>query len=69
MKCCDIEYRLPVESSQTFIYGGILLAGFFVYFLVRITTAARPEIVSKISAAFTRDSQAASPEMRRRSGR
>ncbi|CBI22868.3 hypothetical protein VitviT2T_006134 [Vitis vinifera] len=34
MKCCDIEYRFPVESSQTFIYGGILLAGFFVYFLV-----------------------------------
>ncbi|KAJ9699821.1 hypothetical protein PVL29_005605 [Vitis rotundifolia] len=34
MKCCDIEYRFPVQSSQTFIYGGILLAGFFVYFLV-----------------------------------
>lgn len=34
MKCCDIEYRFPVQSSQTFIYGGILIAGFFVYFVV-----------------------------------
>ncbi|KAG5555314.1 hypothetical protein RHGRI_012748 [Rhododendron griersonianum] len=34
MKCCNIEYRYPVQSSQNFIYAGILLAGFFVYFLV-----------------------------------
>ncbi|KAA8531212.1 hypothetical protein F0562_005874 [Nyssa sinensis] len=34
MRCCDIEYRLPVQSSQNFIYAGILLAGFFVYFVV-----------------------------------
>ncbi|KAK6913674.1 hypothetical protein RJ641_020995 [Dillenia turbinata] len=35
MRCCDIEYKFPTQSvSQTFIYGGILLAGFFVYFLV-----------------------------------
>ncbi|KAK9288081.1 hypothetical protein L1049_016528 [Liquidambar formosana] len=34
MRCCNIEYRFPVQSSQTFVYGGILLAGFFVYFLV-----------------------------------
>ncbi|KAL5700820.1 hypothetical protein ACHQM5_026227 [Ranunculus cassubicifolius] len=34
MKCCTIEYKFPVQSSQAFIYGGILIAGFFVYFLV-----------------------------------
>lgn len=34
MRCCSIEYKFPIESSQTFIYGGILLAGFVVYFLV-----------------------------------
>lgn len=34
MRCCEIEYKYPVQSSQTFIYGGILLAGFFVYFVV-----------------------------------
>lgn len=34
MKCCRIEYKFPVQSMQTFIYGGILLAGFFVYFIV-----------------------------------
>ncbi|KAL3505618.1 hypothetical protein ACH5RR_031000 [Cinchona calisaya] len=34
MKCCDVEYRLPVQSSQNFIYAGILLAGFVVYFAV-----------------------------------
>ncbi|KAJ4825238.1 hypothetical protein Tsubulata_039371 [Turnera subulata] len=34
MKCCQIEYKYPVHSSQTYIYGGILLAGFFVYFIV-----------------------------------
>ncbi|KAJ9154617.1 hypothetical protein P3X46_027936 [Hevea brasiliensis] len=34
MKCCEIEYKYPVHSSQTYIYGGILLAGFFVYFVV-----------------------------------
>ncbi|CAN1281621.1 hypothetical protein LINPERPRIM_LOCUS17803 [Linum perenne] len=34
MKCCEIEYKYPVHSSQTYVYGGILLAGFLVYFLV-----------------------------------
>jgi len=34
MKCCAIEYKYPVQSSQNFIYAGILLAGFFVYFIV-----------------------------------
>lgn len=34
MRCCEIEYKYPVQSSQTYIYGGILIAGFFVYFLV-----------------------------------
>ncbi|KAK0607694.1 hypothetical protein LWI29_018753 [Acer saccharum] len=34
MRCCDIVFKYPVQSSQTFIYGGILLAGFLVYFLV-----------------------------------
>ncbi|ERM95977.1 hypothetical protein AMTR_s01409p00002650, partial [Amborella trichopoda] len=34
MKCCNTEYRAPVQSSQAFIYGGILIAGFVVYFLV-----------------------------------
>lgn len=34
MRCCSIEYKFPVQSSQGFIYGGILLAGFLVYFLV-----------------------------------
>lgn len=34
MKCCDVEYRFPVQSYQAFIYGGILVAGFFVYFVV-----------------------------------
>lgn len=34
MKCCTIEYKYPVQSSQNFIYAGILLAGFFVYFIV-----------------------------------
>ncbi|GAV71705.1 hypothetical protein CFOL_v3_15195 [Cephalotus follicularis] len=34
MRCCDIEFKYPVQSSQTLIYGGILLAGFFVYFVV-----------------------------------
>ncbi|KAI5414418.1 hypothetical protein KIW84_040066, partial [Lathyrus oleraceus] len=31
MKCCKIEYKYPVHSSQTYIYGGILIAGFVVY--------------------------------------
>ncbi|RVW74749.1 hypothetical protein CK203_064436 [Vitis vinifera] len=43
MKCCNIEYRFPVESSQTFIYGGILLAGFFVYFLVILFSSPVPK--------------------------
>ncbi|EEF43107.1 uncharacterized protein LOC8258833 [Ricinus communis] len=34
MRCCEIEYKYPVHSSQTYIYGGILLAGFIVYFVV-----------------------------------
>ncbi|KAF6170902.1 hypothetical protein GIB67_014719 [Kingdonia uniflora] len=34
MRCCNIEYKYPVQSSQAFIYGGILIAGFFVYFVV-----------------------------------
>lgn len=34
MRCCKIEYKFPVQSSQTLIYGGILLLGFSVYFLV-----------------------------------
>ncbi|KAK2644328.1 hypothetical protein Ddye_019523 [Dipteronia dyeriana] len=34
MRCCDIVFKYPVQSSQTFIYGGILIAGFLVYFLV-----------------------------------
>ncbi|CAH9055194.1 unnamed protein product [Cuscuta europaea] len=34
MKCCRIEYKVPVQSSQNLIYAGILLAGFFVYFVV-----------------------------------
>jgi hypothetical protein len=34
MKCCSIEYSLPKQSSQAFVYGGILLAGFLVYSLV-----------------------------------
>lgn len=34
MRCCEIEYRFPSQRSQTFIYGGILIAGFVVYFLV-----------------------------------
>ncbi|KAL5210768.1 hypothetical protein ABZP36_006391 [Zizania latifolia] len=34
MKCCTIEYNRPKQSSQAFVYGGILLAGFLVYSLV-----------------------------------
>ncbi|MCL7033682.1 hypothetical protein MKW94_016211 [Papaver nudicaule] len=34
MRCCEIQYKFPVQSSQAFIYGGILIAGFFVYFVV-----------------------------------
>ncbi|BAT77043.1 hypothetical protein LR48_Vigan01g297600 [Vigna angularis] len=34
MRCCKIEYKYPVHSSQTYIYGGILIAGFVVYFVV-----------------------------------
>ncbi|KAL5996480.1 hypothetical protein ACLOJK_026560 [Asimina triloba] len=37
MKCCNIEYKVPVQSSQAFIYGGILIAGFF--FFARVTTS------------------------------
>ena len=34
MKCCSIEYSHPKQSSQAFVYGGILLVGFLVYSLV-----------------------------------
>ncbi|PIN07775.1 hypothetical protein CDL12_19642 [Handroanthus impetiginosus] len=34
MKCCSIEYKFPMHTSQNYIYAGILLAGFFVYFAV-----------------------------------
>lgn len=34
MMCCSIEYNRPTQSSQAFVYGGILIAGFFVYFIV-----------------------------------
>ncbi|KAK1387481.1 Pleiotropic drug resistance protein 3 [Heracleum sosnowskyi] len=34
MRCCSIQYKMPVQSSQNLIYAGILLAGFFVYFVV-----------------------------------
>lgn len=34
MRCCQIEYKYPVQSSQAYIYGGILIAGFIVYFVV-----------------------------------
>lgn len=34
MRCCSIEYKYPVQTSQTYIYGGILIAGFIVYFIV-----------------------------------
>lgn len=34
MRCCNIEYKYAVHSSQTYIYGGILMAGFVVYFVV-----------------------------------
>ncbi|XP_051127372.1 uncharacterized protein LOC127248866 [Andrographis paniculata] len=34
MRCCSIEYKFPTHTSQNYIYAGILLAGFFVYFVV-----------------------------------
>ncbi|KAI5081905.1 hypothetical protein GOP47_0001648 [Adiantum capillus-veneris] len=34
LKCCRLEHMAPVQSSQAFVYGGILVAGFLVYFLV-----------------------------------
>lgn len=34
MRCCQIEFKYPVQTSQTYIYGGILIAGFVVYFIV-----------------------------------
>lgn len=34
MRCCSVQYAVPVQSSQAFIYGGILVSGFIVYFLV-----------------------------------
>ncbi|WOL15982.1 hypothetical protein Cni_G24764 [Canna indica] len=34
MRCCSIQYSHPTQTSQAFVYGGILLAGFIVYFLV-----------------------------------
>eukprot|EP00850_Spirogloea_muscicola_P013627 SM000093S24438 [mRNA] locus=s93:351148:356688:- [translate_table: standard] len=34
MKCCKVESALLLRSSQAFVYAGILIAGFAVYFLV-----------------------------------
>ncbi|XP_074572271.1 uncharacterized protein LOC141828706 [Curcuma longa] len=34
MRCCSIEYSHPTQTSQAFVYGGILLAGLVVYSLV-----------------------------------
>lgn len=34
MRCCKVLYLRPVQSTQTLVYGGILVAGFLVYFLV-----------------------------------
>lgn len=34
MRCCNIHYKYPMQSSQTYVYGGILIAGFIVYFAV-----------------------------------
>ncbi|XP_024397913.1 uncharacterized protein [Physcomitrium patens] len=34
MRCCKVIYARAVQSTQTFLYGGILVAGFLVYFLV-----------------------------------
>nr|ATG70875.1 hypothetical protein [Juniperus microsperma] len=34
MRCCSVKYEVPVQSSQAFIYGGILISGFIVYFVV-----------------------------------
>ncbi|KFK23125.1 hypothetical protein AALP_AAs72355U000600 [Arabis alpina] len=36
MRCCKIDYKyaVGVKSYQTLVYGGILVAGFLVYFLV-----------------------------------
>lgn len=34
MRCCKVEYARPAPSSQALVYGGILVAGFVVYFLV-----------------------------------
>ncbi|BBN07035.1 hypothetical protein MPTK1_4g00410 [Marchantia polymorpha subsp. ruderalis] len=36
MRCCRVEYNSPQGSSQAFVYGGILVAGFLVYALVII---------------------------------
>ncbi|KAG6483974.1 hypothetical protein ZIOFF_060767 [Zingiber officinale] len=34
MRCCSIEYSHPAQTSQAFVYGGILLAGLVVYSVV-----------------------------------
>ncbi|KAI7749734.1 hypothetical protein M8C21_015589 [Ambrosia artemisiifolia] len=34
MKCCEIKYKSPKQSSQSLVYAGILVAGIFVYFVV-----------------------------------
>lgn len=34
MRCCNVEYNAPVQHSQALLYGGILIAGFLIYFLV-----------------------------------
>ncbi|KAD5508401.1 hypothetical protein E3N88_16104 [Mikania micrantha] len=34
MKCCEIKYKSPKQSSQSLVYAGIFIAGIFVYLLV-----------------------------------
>ncbi|CAM6099683.1 unnamed protein product [Calypogeia fissa] len=34
MRCCRVEYATPPQSPLAYLYGGILVAGFVVYFLV-----------------------------------
>ncbi|KAF5819150.1 hypothetical protein HanXRQr2_Chr02g0074391 [Helianthus annuus] len=34
MKCCEIKFKSPKQSSQSLVYAGILIAGIFVYFVV-----------------------------------
>ncbi|XP_076960027.1 uncharacterized protein LOC143636270 [Bidens hawaiensis] len=34
MKCCEIKYKSPKQSSQSVVYAAILILGIFVYFVV-----------------------------------